>query len=72
MNGSLFVRNLSKFKTVANLDVLDDETTKMVRMLVILRLNKTPQSLDPPAGNEEKEKCALAGLMKFESVMKEY
>ena len=52
--GPLFVRNmLEKLKTVMAPDGLDDETTKMVQMLVILRLNKTHQSLGQPAGNEE-------------------
>ena len=54
MQRPLFVRKvLARLKTVAILDDLDDEPTKMVQMLVILRLNKTHQSLDSPAGGEK-------------------
>ena len=71
--GPLFASNLlEKLKTDMNLDVLDDETTKMVQILVILKLSTKNINLwARQLEMKRKEKRELDGLMKFESIMRE-
>ena len=67
----MFVRNmLEKLKTVMALDVLDDETTKMVQMLIILRLSTKHINLwARQLEMKRREKCELGGLLKFEAIV---
>ena len=55
------------------LDVLDDETTKMVQMLIILRLSTKHINLwARQLEMKRREICELAGLMKFESIKADF
>ena len=63
---------LAKLKAVLAIEALDDETTRMVERIVILRVSTNHINLWlRQLEMKRNEMCELAGLLKFKDVKKE-